>query len=145
MNAITNAHELATLQTDDSVILLFSSGAPCSPPRYVSDDVETELHFSKYWIPNSRDSYSVIATGNSMLNAGISNGDMLVIDCSREPRSGNIVAAWLNGDLTIKQLDTENNIPILRAANPDFQSIVITDSDEFQILGVVTSLHRHLI
>ncbi|MBK9248941.1 MAG: hypothetical protein IPM69_12705 [Ignavibacteria bacterium] len=137
---------ISKVLSDNTILLHFSANAPCSfPARPVSDDIETEINFSKFWVPNAKDSYSVTATGDSMTGARIYEGDMLVIDCSVEPRTGNIVAAWVNGDLTIKRLQTTiEGHPILKAENSNYESLYIQENDDFRVLGVITSVHRKL-
>ena len=137
---------ISKVLTDNTVLLHYSDNAPCSfPARPVNDDIETELNFSKYWVPNAKDSYSVIATGDSMVDALIFEGDMLVIDCSIEPRPGKIVAASINGDLTVKRLVvSEKGFPILKAENSKYSPLAITENDDFRVLGVITSVHRRL-
>lgn len=129
---------------DETVILRYSGAASCGEPRYVGEDIDTEIHFGKYWVPNPRDSYSIIAKGDSMIEARIFDGDMLVIDCSLEPQMSKIVVAWLNGELTIKRLGGIGGQIALLPANPNYKPIIVTDEDEFEILGVVTSVHRHI-
>lgn len=142
----TKTMNISKILTDNTVLLHFSDNAPCAfPARPVNDDIETELNFSKYWVPNSKDSYSVIATGDSMVEARIYEGDMLVIDCSIEPKNGTIVAASVNGDLTIKRLViNEKGFPVLKAENPNYTPLAISENDDFRVLGVITSVHRHL-
>ncbi|MBL7999260.1 MAG: hypothetical protein JNL32_11555 [Candidatus Kapabacteria bacterium] len=129
---------------DETVILRYTATASCGEPRYVGEDIDTEIHFGKYWVPNPRDSYSIIAKGDSMIDAKIFDGDMLVIDCSREPHISNVVVAWLNGELTIKRLGAVGGKVALMPANALYSPIIIGSDDEFQILGVVTSVHRHI-
>jgi DNA polymerase V len=144
---------LATLREDEFIygssnptdmIRLFAGGAPCGGPRFVNDDCDTEISFSKYWVPNLQDSYSVIAVGDSMKDAYIFDGDMLVIDCSREPRHGDIVAAWIDGDMTIKRLNIAGEGILLMPENDEYDTIIVDELSDFKILGVVTSVHRHL-
>lgn len=130
--------------SDDTIILKYSNPAYCGEPRSVSEDIDTEIHFGKYWVPNPRDSYSIIAKGDSMIEAKIFDGDMLVINCSLEPQQSNVVVAWLNGELTIKRLGTVGSSAALLPANPAFQPILVREDDDFKILGVVTSVHRHI-
>lgn len=136
---------IVKLTSDDSTSIRFFLGAaPCGTAP-VSEDEGTELHFGRYWIPNPRDAYSVIATGDSMEGARIYAGDMLVIDAGMEARDGNIVVAWLNGDLTVKRLghDVDSRLMLI-AENPKYAPIIVGDHDEVRILGVVTSVHRKL-
>ncbi len=131
-------------ESDETVILRYTNTASCGEPRFVAEDLDTEIHFGKFWVPNPRDSYSIIAKGDSMIEARIFDGDMLVIDCSMEPQMHKIVVAWLNGELTIKRLGAIGGQIALVPANANYKPIIITDEDEFQILGVVTSVHRHI-
>ena len=135
--------DLSKVLSDGTILLHFSANAPCSfPARPVNDDIETEIHFSKFWVPNAKDSYSVTATGDSMTGARIFEGDMLVIDCGKEPQPRSIIAAWLNGEITIKRLIFEGMRVLLYPENDRYSPIEIKDHDDFRILGVVTSIHR---
>jgi DNA polymerase V len=136
--------QIQKIHVDDISILHYAGGAPCSPPRLIEDDIDTDLHFSKYWVPNPTDSYSITARGDSMTGALIFDGDMLVIDCSLEPSPNKIVVAWLNGDLTVKKLVRKNGSYFLFPENPTYEPIPIREEDDFRVLGVVTSVHRHL-
>lgn len=136
--------KMIPLAEEDLVLSRYLGGAPCSPPRYVHDDLDTEFSFSRYWVPNVKASYSIVASGDSMTGAHIFDGDMLVVDCSEEPENGRVVVAWLNGDLTVKKLKVVPEGVVLCAANPNFENIHVKKSDDFKILGVVTSVHRHL-
>lgn len=128
---------------EDLLIKLFSQGAACSnPPKIALDEEPTEFSFTNHWIPNVRDSYAVTAVGDSMEDAHIFEGDMLVIDCGREPAPRSIVAAWLNGEITIKRLIFEGARVFLYAENDKYSPIAIEEHDDFRILGVVTSIHR---
>lgn len=124
---------------------LFLGTAPCGTAPNVSEDEGTELNFARHWVPNPKDSYSVIATGDSMEGARIFAGDMLVIDAGMEAREGHVVVAWLNGELTVKRLHKRHDgTTVLLPENSKYAPIVIGDHDEMRILGVVTSVHRKL-
>ena len=131
--------------TSDGVIRFFLGSAPCGTAPSVHHDEGTELNFTQYWIPNTRDAYSVIATGDSMEGAHIFAGDMLVIDAGMEVRTGHIVVAWLNGDLTVKRLQyADDGSVMLCPENSKYAPIIVSEADEMRILGVVTSVHRKL-
>lgn len=129
---------------DNTIIRGYNGTIPCGEPKYVGEELDTELYFAKYWVPNPKDSYSVVAKGDSMIDARIYDGDMLVIDCSIEPQLSKVVVAWLNGELTIKRLGTIGGRVALIPANESYKPIIVSDEDEFSILGVVTSVHRHV-
>jgi DNA polymerase V len=78
-----------------------------------------------------------------MKDAGIFDGDLLVIDRSISPKSDDIVIASIHGELTVKRLQQTGNEWALAPANPDYPMIKLDSSDN-EIWGVVThSIRRH--
>ena len=78
--------------------------------------------------------------GDSMIEAGITDGDIAVIDCSLEARDGDIVVGYVNEDFTIKYLDLthrKDGYIELRPANKDFKPIRIDEDDDFEVWDVV--------
>ena len=75
-----------------------------------------------------------------MIEAGICNGDIAVIDRSLEPADGDIIVAFVNGEFTIKYLDL-SHMPEgyieLQPANPAYSPIRIDAEDNFRVWGVV--------
>jgi DNA polymerase V len=131
---------------DEGPIRFFLGGAACGSAPFVSEDEGTELHFSRYWLSNPKDSYSVIAVGDSMEGSHIFAGDMLVIDAGMEARDGLIIVAWLNGELTVKRLaHDDSGVMMLVPENSKYAPIVVSEHDDVRILGVVTSVHRKLL
>ncbi|MBR6926020.1 MAG: translesion error-prone DNA polymerase V autoproteolytic subunit [Bacteroidaceae bacterium] len=78
--------------------------------------------------------------GHSMRDRGIEEGDLVVIDKSLEPREGDIVVAFIDGEFTIKtiHIEPEGKGVTLLPANPDFQPIPISPEEDFIVWGVVT-------
>ncbi len=136
--------KLNKIVEDNATLRFYSESAPCGTPRNVGSELDTEIYFGKYWVPNSRNCYAITAVGDSMIGAKIFDGDMLVINCAEEAASGSIVVAWLNGELTIKRLYYKGEIVELRPENPFYSIISIGSDDDFRVLGVVTSVHREL-
>jgi len=75
-----------------------------------------------------------------MTNAGINNGDILVVDRSIEATSGKIIIAIVNGELTVKRLVQNHTSCRLVAENSDYPSLEITEETDFRVWGVVTSV-----
>ena len=75
-----------------------------------------------------------------MKEAGISDGDIAIVDCSIEPRDGDIVVAVIDGEYTLKHFrrDESNKCVWLIPANPDFKPIKVTEENNFNVWGVVT-------
>lgn len=80
-----------------------------------------------------------------MIDAGIFDGDILVVDKSLPPVSGNIVIAVVDGDLTVKRLIKRAGKIILKPENSRFKEIEFIDGQELQVWGVVTSTIKKLI
>lgn len=78
--------------------------------------------------------------GQSMEDAGIGNGDIVIVDRSLEARSGDKVAAYIDGGFTLKEfrMDEDNNCAWLVPANEKFKPVRITDANDFAIWGVIT-------
>lgn len=74
-----------------------------------------------------------------MIGAGIFDGDLLVVDKSLNPASGDIVIAVIDGDLTVKRLVVTRGKVTLKAENARFKDIEFKDGQELQVWGVVTS------
>ena len=108
-------------------------------PAMMSEIIEKQLDIAEYLITNPNGTFVIKASGNSMLKAGIYDGDLLIVDRSREPRSGDIVIASIDGELTVKRLITysENKLA-LEADNDGYKPILIPENTDLQIWGVVT-------
>lgn len=79
-------------------------------------------------------------TGDSMVNAGISAGDMLIVDKSVSINSGMIIVASINGELLVKRVINDGANTVLRSENSAYEDIIISDSDQLKIWGAVTSV-----
>lgn len=126
-------------QNERPVILpLFSSVVPAGFPSPADDYIEQELDLNKLMVKNPAATFFVRVEGESMCEAHIHTGDILVIDRSAHPGNGKIVLATLNGEFTVKRLLKKGQELYLVAENPHFEPIAISQSMDFQIFGVVT-------
>jgi len=120
----------------------FSHTVPAGFPSPADDHLEESLDLNKYLIKHPAATFFVRVDGDSMINAGIHNGDILVVDRSLEARDGMVIVAALNGELTVKRLKRKNKKIWLLAEHPDYKPIEITDGMDFLVWGVVThSIH----
>ncbi|MDP1679605.1 MAG: translesion error-prone DNA polymerase V autoproteolytic subunit [Candidatus Nitrotoga sp.] len=108
-------------------------------PSPADDYMEGRLSLDEHLIANRDATFFVRAKGNSMVGAGIFDGDLLVVDKSITPSSGNIVIAIIDGDLTVKRLILRDNKTILKPENLRFKEIELQDGQELQVWGVVTA------
>ena len=111
-----------------------------------ADDYRHEtLDFNRDYIKHPEASFYGDVSGNSMKDAGIFDGDRVIIDRAVEPHDGSIVLAWWNGDFTMKYLDLthrDEGYIELRPANDDFPVFKIDDPDNFKVWGTVIHLIR---
>lgn len=116
-----------------------------SPHSCANDYIRGSLSLDEHLIRHKEATFFVRAKGSSMVGAGIFDGDLLVVDKSLTPSSGNIVIAVIDGDLTVKRLFMQNDAVILKPANPRFKDIRLKDGQELQVWGVVTSTIKKFI
>ncbi len=90
-------------------------------------------------ITHAQATYFLRASGTSMVEAGIFDKDILVVDRAVKPRHGHIVVAIVDGDFTVKQLYQRLGRTKLKAANPTFSDIVPKEGQTIEVWGVVTS------
>ena len=112
------------------------AGFPSPADDYTHDSID----FNRDLIRNPDATFYGRVDGDSMIDAGICDGDIAVIDRSVEAQDGDVVVAFVNNEFTIKYLDLshkEEGYIELRPANRDFQPIRIDDSDRFEVWGVV--------
>ena len=121
---------------------LFLTPAACGFPSPAQDYVEQTIDLNQHCVSHPAATFYVRASGHSMVEQGIQDGDMLIIDRAITARHGDIVLACLDGEFTVKTLQ-ERPIPALLPANPDFSPIYPHEGQELDIFGVVTFvLHK---
>lgn len=117
---------------------LYSSTVRAGFPSPADDYIEDRLDLNNYLIKHPAASFFVTASGDSMQNAGIHSGDLLIVDKSLPAEHDNIVIAALNGELTVKRLSRIDGRVRLMPENDAFEPIDISDEDDLVIWGVVT-------
>ena len=128
----------------DYQLPLYSSRVPAGFPSPGDDYIETYLDLNKRCIQHPAATFFVIASGDSMTNAHIHEGDMLVVDRSLEATHGKIVIAAINGELTVKRLSHLNGRIQLLPENENYKPIDITDQQDLVIWGVVKHIIKDL-
>ena len=121
---------------------LYSDSVAAGFPSPAEDHTDQALDLNEHLIAKPSATYFARASGDSMKELGILDGDLLVIDRSLAPEQGNVVIASVDGQLTCKILDINNRC--LRAANPDYEPIPLPDETDLVIEGVVVHAVHHL-
>lgn len=117
---------------------LFASAVSAGFPSPAEDYLDRALDLNEHLIQNPASTFFVRVAGDSMLNAGIFPGDLLIVDKSLSPRTGQVVIATIDGELTVKRLEIYENRTILRPENPNYQPIILSRESPCDIWGVVT-------
>lgn len=117
---------------------MFSSLVAAGFPSPADDHIEAELDVLDLFVRHPAATYYLRVGGDSMREKGIFKGDTIVVDRSLTPRAGSVVVAIVRGDFTCKELDFEEGLPVLRAANPNYPDIRLAAEDELEVFGVVT-------
>lgn len=123
---------------------LFASRVAAGFPSPADDHLEDGLDLNEHLIRRPAATFFVRVKGNSMIGAGIHHGDLLVVDRSLEPKSGTVVIAVVNGELTVKRLRLENGRLWLMPENPEYVPLEIQDGMELMIWGVVAHVIHSL-
>ena len=100
--------------------------------------MDLDLNLQEYLIQHPSATFCVRVTGDSMQNAGIFSGDVMVVDRALEPQNNSIVLAVLDGEFTVKRIQKEENSLYLKPENENFKSIKITEEMDFKVWGIVT-------
>lgn len=122
------------------IVPIFTCSVSAGFPSPADDHIEDRLDLNKLLIKHPAATFFVRVAGDSMVNAGIYPGDLLVVDRSLEPTDGQVVIAIVDGELTVKRLRCSSKILALMPENPKYRPLVIQQETEFEIWGVVTTV-----
>ena len=125
-------------------IPLMASRASCGFPSPADDYLDTPLDFNELLIQNPAATFAVRLASESMTGAGLFPGDIAIVDRSVEPTNGCIMVALLDGEFTVKRYQKRANGALLRAENPAFANIEVSEGQAFEIWGVVVNSIRML-
>ena len=110
-----------------------SSGFPSPGDEFL----ELTIDLNKHLIKHKDSTFFAKVKGHSMKNAGIFDGDLLIIDKSLAPQDGKIAICQIDGEFTVKRIKIENEVVWLIAENEDYKPIKVTEENELMIWGIV--------
>ncbi|HOO36140.1 MAG TPA: transcriptional repressor LexA [Smithella sp.] len=112
------------------------AGLPVSAEQEIRDMVS----FDDYLVKNPQNSFLLSVTGDSMIDAGIMEKDMVIVESNREPKNGDIVLAEVDGNWTMKYFFKNGQTVTLEAANSKYATII--PRNDLRIAGVITAVVR---
>ena len=125
---------------NEKLELQFANSIKAGFPSPAEDYLGESLDFNRDMIRNPEATFYGQVEGNSMMDVGICDGDIAVIDRSIEPQHGDVVVGYINEEFTMKFLDLTHKSEgwiELRPANKEFHPIRVDESANFRVWGVV--------
>lgn len=108
-------------------------------PTTADEDIES-LSLDELLIKNKKETYILTVKGDSMIEAGIHEGDLVIVERNNSPREGDIVIAHIDGGWTMKYFYRKNGKPYLEPANKNFDSII--PKEELRVEAIVRAVIR---
>ncbi|HCR6415516.1 TPA: translesion error-prone DNA polymerase V autoproteolytic subunit [Shigella flexneri] len=115
---------------------LFSDLVQCGFPSPAADYVEQRIDLNQLLIQHPSATYFVKASGDSMIDGGISDGDLLIVDSTITASHGDIVIAAVDGEFTVKKLQLRPTVQLI-PMNSAYSPITISSEDTLDVFGVV--------
>ena len=125
-------------------IPLLTDSVAAGFPSPADDYTEENIDLNEHLISNPFSTFFLRVKGDSMINAGIKDKDLIIVDKSLIAKPGNIVIAMIDGEFTIKRLSIKNDELYLKAENNDYPDFRFKNHIDVQIWGVVIySIHGY--
>ena len=145
MGKLKNIHKsqhlsFYSLDADVLTIPFYQSNVPAGFPSPAEDFMDLDLNLQAYLVQHPSATFCVRVTGDSMQNAGIFSGDVMVVDRALEPKNNTIVLAVLDGEFTVIRIQKRGGQLFLKPENETFKPIEITEEMDFKVWGVVTHI-----
>ena len=125
--------------------VLIEQGISAGFPSPADDFKEIRISLDKEIVKNEEATFYARVDGESMLGAGLSDGDLIVIDRSEEPKNGSVAVCFLDGEFTVKRLKIKNEEIYLMPENSRYSPIKIDEGNELSIWGIVTYVVKKMI
>ena len=148
---------IAILQDDDGINLStandqneFFSKIPivgrvaAGSPILAMENIEGSVIIDPSFIKTTEDAFALRVRGDSMINAGIFEGDIVIVSPNQKGNNGDIIVAMLDDEVTVKRLEMKNNSIKLIPENKDYRPIEINEKSRFSIIGKVKGVVRWL-
>ena len=137
------------IDTSDSeqgeLALEFAESIHAGFPSPAADHAGERINLAREMTPHPETTFYAHVEGDSMRDAGILDGDIVVVDRSLTPKNGDYIVAYIDGEYTLKEfrVDPDGQSAWLIPHNPDFQPIKVTAESNFVVWGVITyAVHK---
>ncbi len=113
-------------------------------PSPAQDHTDIKLDLNKELIKNPSSTFFARVSGDSMVDDGVDDGDLLVVDRSLCPSEGSLVVCYIDGEFTLKRIRVEEDYILLVPANSRYSPIKVTKDNDFYIWGIVKYLIKKM-
>lgn len=131
---------------EDKIVSFVDAGIKAGFPSPAQDYLTGTIDLNKELIRHKETTFLAKVSGSSMRDAGISDGDIIIVDKSLEAKNGDFVVAFIDGEFTLKEFryDEKENCAWLIPHNKDYNPIKVTNDNEFIVWGVLTYTIKQL-
>ncbi|MBP6634991.1 MAG: translesion error-prone DNA polymerase V autoproteolytic subunit [Paludibacter sp.] len=141
----SSAHlDIYSAQTDTELNLPLFEGVRAGFPSPAADFIDVSIDLNKHLIKHPSATFYARAKGDSMKDAGIFDGDLLIVDKSIDPADGKIAICYVNGEFTVKRIKKDKDEVWLIPANTAYQPIKMEEGSSLTIWGIVTHVIKSL-
>ena len=135
---------MKNLSKKNIIIKTLKATAGFPSPSY--NYIEEILDLNKYLIKNEEATFFMRVSGDSMMNVGIFDNDILVVDKAIKPTNQSVVVASLNGELVVKKIfrDRKSGLYFLKSENLNYPDIKVRKDYDLEIWGVATHVIHNL-
>jgi DNA polymerase V len=134
----SNELDIYSAQTDEILELPVLQGISAGFPSPAMDFIDLSIDLNRHLIKHPSATFYGRVKGESMREAGIGDGDLLIIDKSLNPEHGKIAVCFIDGEFTLKRIHIDNDGLWLMPANEMFKPIFVSAESDLRIWGVVT-------
>ena len=124
-------------------LTIIESGISAGFPSPADDFLDNSIDLNKELVKNPNSTFYGRVKGDSMKDAGIHHGDLLIIDKSIEPQDGKIAVCYIDGEFLVKKIKIEKDCCWLIAANENYPPIKVTEENDFIIWGIVVHVIKN--
>lgn len=140
MNIESNVSQFFRVEKKKRILIpLFETLISAGFPSPAEDYIEKYLDLNELLIHHQHATYFCKISGDSMIEASINSGDLIIVDSNYTPINGDIVVVSVDGEFIIRYFTHQKNQIILTAANPEYEKIIV-DAERVSVWGVVTSV-----
>ena len=132
------------IEKQTSGLQFFEGRVQAGFPSPAQGEYADTIDLNRALITNPAATFCARVIGNSMVDAGINEGDLLIIDRSLTPHDGNIAVCFVDGDFTVKRLSVRDDGIYLIPANAQFPELRVSEESNFQVWGVVSHIIKKL-